>query len=398
MTVHRATSTALASWRNTGLVIGLVGAAICAAAAYYWPAEFYPAYLIAWLYWWCISLGALAIAMIHHLSGGRWGLAIRRILEAAYSLLPLVAIMFVPVLFGLPVLYPWARPEEVASDPVLQYKSPYLNPMAFQWRAAGYFVVWSLLGLVLNALSTGRAEDEPLRSRRLALLSGPGLVLWGLGVTFASIDWGMSLEPHWFSSSYGVLVGSGQGVAAMALAIAVLVCLRDDPRWSAWATPDCLNDLGNFLLAFVMFWMYIAFTQFLIIWSGNLPEEVPWYLKRGSGGWEWIAVLLATFYFAVPFLLLLVRRTKRQPERLLRVALLLLVMQLVHWNWLVLPAFYPGKLIFSWIQIAAFLAVGGIWFAAFAWRLAVRGALPVYELQTEGGEPHGEHARAIAGY
>jgi hypothetical protein len=387
----------LASLRGLGLLVGLIGAAVCAAAMYFWPAEFFRAYLIAWLYWWSISVGALAIAMIHHLTGGLWGLAIRRILEAAYSLVPLLAILFVPLLFGLPTLYHWARPEEVASDTLLQHKSPYLNVTAFQWRAAGYFVAWSLLGIALNALSTGRAEDEPVRSRRLALVSGPGLIVWGLTVTFAAIDWSMSLEPHWFSSSYGVLVGAGQGVAAMSLAIAVLVGVRDLPAWSGWATIDCLNDLGNFLLAFVMFWTYIAFTQFLIIWSGNLPEEAPWYLNRSAGGWQWVAALLAVFHFAVPFLLLLARGTKRHPRRLLIVALVLLTMRLVDWNWLVTPAFHPAGLAFSWIQIAALAGVGGIWLAAFAWRLAARAALPVYELLLEGDLADVRHARAIAG-
>ncbi len=383
MTARSAIAVRLAPLRWAAVLAGLVGGAFCAAAFYWHPADFFAAYLVAWLAFWSISAGALAIAMIHHLTGGLWGMAIRRILEAAYGLMPLVALLAVPLWFGLPTLYLWARPSEVAGDPLLVHKSPYLNVQAFSARAVAYFLVWSLLGLILNSLSAGEPADEPRRRRRLALVSGPGLILWGLCLTFASIDWSMSLEPHWFSSSYGVLIAAGSGVAAMALAVAVLTSLRDLAPWEHLATPACLNDLGNFLLAFVLFWSYIAYTQFLIIWSGNLPEEAPWYLHRSRGGWQWLAALLAALHFAVPFLLLLSRRTKRQASRLLGVAVLLLVMRLVEWHWLVTPALHPERFYLSWAHLAAPLAVGGLWLAAFTWQLERRAPFPVYELPPE---------------
>jgi len=375
VTLDEQLRTRLAKWRRIALLVGVLAAAACAAGAFYRPAEFFPAYLTAWLFWWGISMGSLAIAMIHHLTGGQWGLAVRRILEAAYSLIPVVGVLFVPLLFGLPALYLWARPDEVARDSQLLHKAPYLNVTAYMTRAAGYFIVWTVLALVLNRLSTIHSRPA-LRQR--SLWSGPGLVVWGLTVTFAAIDWSMSLEPHWTSSTYGALVAVGQGVGALSLAIAVLIGVRDVVPWSAMATPDCLNDLGNFLLAFVMFWAYIAFTQFLIIWSGNLPEESMWYMHR-AGGWQWIAAALACFHFAVPFLLLLARDVKRQPRRLLTVALLLLLMRLLDWNWLVMPAFYPEPWHLSWFQLAAPIAIGGIWLSAFFLQLARRAMLPVYE-------------------
>jgi hypothetical protein len=356
----------LARLRTICLVAAVVGGIGCVLGALYWPATFYAGYLTAWLYWWSISCGALAISMIHHLSGGAWGLAIRPVLRAAQLLMPPLAILFVPVLFGLPSLYLWARPEVVAEDALLQHKRPYLNETAFFARAAAYFVIWSVLAIVLQSLAGSRSARVP---RWLALVSGPGLVLWGLAVTFASIDWAMSLEPHWVSSSYGVLIAAGQGVAAMAFGIAVLVWLRDWPPLALGTTPDLLNDLGNFLLAMVMFWTYIAFTQFLIIWSGNLPEEATWYLHRSKGGWEIVAVILAVFHFAVPFLLLLARSMKRQAGRLLTVALLVLVMRLVDWNWLVMPALYPERVSVPLVHAAAFVGIGGVWLAAFGWLL-----------------------------
>ena len=361
-----ADSNRLARLRILGLVTALVGGAACAYAATDRSASFFPAYLTAWLYWWSISCGALAISMIHHLSGGAWGHAIRSVLRAAQLQMPLLAILFVPVLFGLPALYVWARPEVVAEDVLLQHKRPYLNETAFYGRAATYFVVWSLLAIVFQALARSRSERGP---RYLAIVSGPGLILWGLAVTFASIDWAMSLEPHWLSSSYGVLIAAGQGVATMAFAIAVLIWLRDWPPLARLADPDILNDLGNFLLAMVMFWAYIAFTQFLIIWSGNLPEEATWYLNRSQGGWQIVAAALAAFHFAVPFLLLLARQTKRHAPRLLTVALLVLAMRLVDWNWLVMPSLYPERVTVPWVHAAAFIAIGGVWLAAFSWFL-----------------------------
>lgn len=386
MTLDPQARNRLARVRSGALVVGIIAAAACGAGAYFQPAEFYSAWLIACLFWWGISLGSLAIAMIHHLTGGAWGLAIRRILEAAYSLFPLMAMLFTPILFGLPTLYVWAREEHAAgqSQPPAHW---YLNRHDYQFRAACYFVVWTLLALCLNAISAGTTTDVLARRRRLALISGPGLIIWGLSVTFAAIDWAMSLEPHWFSSSYGVLLASGQGVAALSMALIVLVLLRELPPWSSLGTPAILNDLGNFLLAFVMFWAYIAFTQYLIIWSGNLPEEATWYLHRSAGGWEWIALALAAFHFAVPFLLLLGRENKRQPRRVLAVAGLLLAMRLIDLHWLVTPAFSPQRFVVSWLNLAAPLAVGGLWLAAFAWRLEIRATLPV-DLSSDSESPH----------
>ena len=366
------------------LLVGGAAAALCVFGYFREPGHFFPAYLVAFLLFAGISLGCLAVAMIHHLTGGGWGIPIRRLLEAGYGVLPLVAVLFLPILAGMDVLYPWAR-TAAASDPLLVKKAGYLNVESFQIRAAAYFAVWILLGLALNWLSAGAgAASQPARSRRLALLSGPGLILWAVGVTFASIDWAMSLEPHWFSTAYGVLFMAGQAVSSLALAIITAVLLRDVPPWRQTLSIDRLHDLGNFLLAAVLFWTYIAFTQFLIVWSGNLPEETPFYIARSLGpdrswhqGWQPVAVVLAWLHFLVPFLLLLARHTKRSPRWLVGIACLLLVMRLVDLTWLVMPAFSPDRFSLHWLNFVAPLAVGGLWLAAFTWRLSARANLPV---------------------
>ncbi len=366
------------------LVVGIVGGLLAAAGWYFDPAHFFPAYLVGFLFWLGIALGAQAVVLIHHLTGGGWGIPIRRILEAAFSTLPVLLILFLPLLAGLPTLYVWARPEYVASDPLLTRetggyaKIDYLNSQWWTIRAAIYFAAWIVLGLVLNWLSSGADPvTERQRSRSLALLSGPGMILWALAVTFAAVDWAMSLEPHWFSSMYGVLFMAGQAVSGLALAILIALPLRGESPWEECLTVGRVHDVGNLLLAAVLFWSYVSLMQFLIIWSGNLPEETPWYLNRSRGGWELVAIALAALHFLVPFLLLLMRQTKRRFVWLLSVAGLLAVMRLVDLFWLVMPAFRPERLSVHWLDFIVPLAIGGFWLAAFASRLLARAALPV---------------------
>ena len=378
---------------------GVAGVLLCALGCYVSPADFYPAYLVAYLFWLGMALGSLAILMLHNLTGGGWGLPIRRIQEATLINLALMALLFLPLVPGLPQLYLWARPDVVEADEILQRKVHYLNVDFFLIRAAIYFAVWILLSFVLNRFSAhtppGDASPDATfrRQRRLALVSGPGLVLWALSVTFASVDWAMSLEPHWYSSMYGVLFMAGQGVSALSFAIIAAVGLKAYTGWPATLTRDRLNDLGNLLLAFVMFWAYVSFTQFLIIWSANLPEETPWYLHRIAPGWHWLAIGLVVLHFVTPFLLLLWRQAKREPAWLAGIAGLLIFMRLVDLTWLVMPTFSPDHFRLSWLNFVTPVAIGGLWLAVFAWRLPARAALPVPE-PIDAEEVHGlEHAR-----
>jgi len=362
------------------LRVGAVALALLLVIGFFNPGRVFEGYLLGYLFWLGISLGALSILLLHHLTGGAWGFPIRRILESAVSLLPWMLLLFLPILlFGLDDLYTWARPEQVDHDPLLQHKQPYLNSGFFSARALIYFAVWIGLGSALTRWSRRQdMTDRPHPAARLTAVGGPGVVLYALVATFASIDWVMSLEPHWFSTMYGVLFAAGVALSGLSFAVVMLGKLSQEKPLSDFVDAQHFHDIGNLLLTFVMFWAYIAFSQFLIIWSGNLSEETPWYLNRSQGGWQWVAVLLALFHFAVPFALLLSREHKRRIERMQRVARLVLGMRVLEMLWLVTPAFSPGQFKLGVTEILALLGVGGLWMGWFARHLARAPLLPVH--------------------
>ena len=374
----------LARAQHVAFTTGAVGVALLAAGAFVNPAQFLFSYLVAFLFVTGIALGSMAIVMIHHLSGGNWGVPIRRILEAATRTLPLVALLFVPIALGLPTLYPWARPDVVSTDALLQHKAPYLNVPFFLARAAFYFIVWNGIAFVLNRWS--REQDrtgEPRLARQLQQASAAGLLLFALTMTFAATDWVMSLEPHWFSTIFGVLLMAGQGLSALAFAIVVSYRLSQREPLSQVSTPSLFHDAGNLMLAFVMLWAYFSISQYLIIWMANLPEEIPWYLERLHSGWQAIALALVVFHFALPFLLLLARRTKRTPHIIAGVAVGILLMRLVDLFWLVAPNLHAHGLVIHWLDLAAPIGIGGIWLGTFAWQLRSRPLLPLHDPQLD---------------
>jgi len=305
---------------------------------------------------------------------------IQRVLEAAIQTLPLMALLFIPLLFGLADLYVWARPEVVAAASLLQQKAGYLNVPFFIIRAAAYFLVWIVLGRLLTrwSLEQDRTADDTL-TQKLQRLSGPGLVLYGLTVTFAAIDWMMSLEPKWYSTLFGMIFMVSYGLAALALAILVTRFFEGEKQFAQVISPDRWHDLGNLLLALVMFWAYLNFCQFLLIWSENLAEEIPWYLHRIGGGWEWVAVALILFQFTLPFVLLLSRDTKRNSRTLSIVAAAILLMHWLDILWMVGPSFYPARFHLHWLDIVAPVGIGGLWLAAFIGYLKARSLLPRHD-------------------
>ena len=371
----------LARLRRPALIAGAVALALAVVGALFDRGQFFRSYLLAYLFVLNIAIGCLSILMIHHLTGGYWGLAIRRLLEAGTRTLPWLAVGFLPLALGLPYVWPWARPE-AAQDPILQQKHLYLNPAFFVIRAAVYFAVWILLARALNraSLAIDAGTDYLRTSRRLRSLSGGGLVLMGLTITFSSVDWGMSLDPHWMSTIWGILFMVGQALSALALVV-VIVSFTGSALPIApllRATP-VLHDLGKLLFAFVMVWAYVSYSQFLIIWSGNLPEEVPWYLHRLHGGWQGIALMLVVFHFTLPILLLLSRNTKKNPRLLGSVAAGLLFMRLVDLVWLIGPELHGDGLLAYALHAAALVGLGGLWLFAFTRELAERPLLPVGE-------------------
>jgi len=363
---------------RAALGAGIAGLLACGAGFMIDPDQFFESYLIGYLFWSGLALGSLAILMLQHMTGGAWGILIRRILESSTRTLPVLAILFVPVLLGLRRLYLWARPEVVAADELLLHKAPYLNPAFFTIRAAAYFGVWILIAHFLNRWSAeqDRTGDAGLL-RRFQLLCGPGLLIYVLIGTFSSVDWVMSLEPHWFSTIYGVLFVAGQVLGAISFAIAVVVALSRREPMASYVAASHYHDLGKLLLAFVLVWSYFAFSQFLIIWAGNLPEEIPWYLRRFSGGWQWVGLALVILQFALPFVMLLSRSLKRDSALLGRVAILVILARLVDVYWMTAPALRESLGGFHWLDIAAAGGIGGIWLFFFLRKLRERPLMPL---------------------
>ncbi len=370
--------------QRTAFAAGIIVLAVCGAWAVKLPTQFYQSYLMAFIFWIGLSLGCLAILMTHHLCGGRWGFPIRRLVEAGSQTLPLMLVLFAPILFGMRQLYVWMRPEAVNLDPLLQHKHVYLNQPFFIVRTILYFASWLWLMWMLDRAAT--AQDRapgPAATHRLAALGAGGLVLHTITMTFAMVDWAMSLEPHFFSTIYGILFFAGQALSGFAFVILALALLMNRPPLSGAVEPLNLHDLGNFLLTFVIFWAYIAFSQFLIIWSGNLAEEIPWYVKRFAGGWKWYALGLVALHFFVPFFLLLMRELKRRRDPLAWIAALVFVMCIADVIWQVVPAFYPDGFSLHWMDILVLVGIGALWMAVFLGRLRSRSLLPVHDARLE---------------
>ncbi len=358
--------------QRRSFMVGMAGCLLCILGYVLNSEQFFHSYLFAYTFWLGLSLGSLALWMVHNLTGGAWGNALRDICRSATRVLPWLTLLYLPIALGLYRIYPWAGAPDVA--PQTDF---YLNEVFFFVRAAIFFGVWLILTVILNSWTAAlERSGNPVWARRLEGLSGPGLVLYGLSVTFAAIDWIMSLEPNWASTIFGVIIAAAQLLGAFSLAVAVL-SLAESRQWTPKLSPEIWNDLGSLLLTFVMLWTYMSFSQLLLIWSGNLPEEIPWYIKRSEGGWEFVAAALALFYFALPFVFLLSRGLKRGHRRLGTLAWALVAMSVIHQYWLVAPAFAPERFAIHWLDPVTFLAIGGIWLAAFfrQWNRLLAGRL-----------------------
>jgi hypothetical protein len=320
--------------------------------------------------------------MLQHMTGGGWGFVIRRVLEASTRTLPIMALLFLPVILGAHSIYEWTHQEVLEQHPVVAFKTPYLNPGFFTVRAVVYFAVWIALAFFLNRWSLAQDRTADARyAKNMRVLSGPGMVALIFTVTFASVDWYMSLEPEWFSTIYGFIFVASWSLSALAFVIAVMAWLTQEEPLGRVVAPLHFHDLGKLLLALVMLWAYFAFSQYLIIWSGNLPEEIGYYLDRTHGLWGVIIIAIAILHFAAPFLFLLSRDLKRNPRRLVWVAMLVLVMRMIDLLWMLVPAFKEHHWI--WLDVIALLGFGGLWLGVFAWQLAKRPLVPINDPQFE---------------
>ena len=368
--------------RQRGLVAAVAGLVVGGIGVALQPGQFLPSWLIGFLFCTGLSLGCLALLMLQHMTGGQWGLVTRRIFEAGSRILWFGAALFVPVAVFAPKLFLWARPEAVGADHILQEKEIYLNIPFFVGRAVIYFAVWLLCVMLLNRWSAAQDRGETAvteaDTRRFRVVSAPGLIAYVILMSLGAVDWIMSLEPHWYSTIFGFIVVVGQSLSALAFSVAVLTILAPREPMNSVLRARHFHDLGKLMLALVMLWAYFSFSQFLIIWAGNLPEEIPYYLKRLDGGWKQLSLALAVGHFVLPFCLLLSADLKKRPKLLSRVAWFIVAMRLYDTIWLVAPVFQPqGALPISLANVGIPLALAGAWVVLFAGQLRRMPLLPV---------------------
>ena len=373
----------LKKYQNISAFVGLVFLVLLGVGYFSAGTEqFLRSYLVGMFFWFGMGMGCLVVLMIHFVAGGAWGVMIRRILEAGTRTLYVMWLLFLPLVIFASKLYTWADPAH-AHDKIPELKHLYLNYPFFVARYFIYGAIWLGITYLLNKWS--RLEDETKEwkySSALEKLSGPGIVIYFFTITFCAVDYLMSLDVTWFSTVYGFLIAAGQGLSAMSLAIAVLILLASYAPMEHLVSKAHLHDLGKLLLAMVMMWAYLAFAQYLITYSGNLPNEISWYVKRLNGGWEWVGLILLLFHFALPFCLLLSQTLKKNPKTIAAIAIFIILVRVVDVFWLVEPNFtdltHPAFTI-SWLDIVAPLGFGGLWLAMFFRNLPARALLPLGE-------------------
>ncbi len=377
------------SVRKLALIGGALALILSIALGFANWQQFFRSYLVAYVYWMVYAMGCLAILQLHHMTGGRWGLPIRRILEAGTRTIPAMTVLFLPLLFGISRLYPWTQPGSLGDDPAGNFRRAYLTPHFFILRAVFYFAVWNLLAGLLNKWSAEQDRTGDLRLKvRMSSLAAPGTVIWSLTWSWAMVDWVMTLEPTWYSSIYGMVFMVIACLAALSFCVVMLRMLDGNESLHNSYAPGRLNDIGNLMLTFTLLWTYMSFSQFLIIWSGNLKQEIPWYMTRAFGQWGLIAAALLLFHFFVPFFILLQRKVKDRLERLSVLAAWMLVITLVDVYWLIVPSIEKTGPRIHLQDILALLGIGGIWVGTYMGQLKKMPFLPLHDPRFEGVLEH----------
>ncbi|MGI9087407.1 MAG: hypothetical protein ACR2HH_06655 [Chthoniobacterales bacterium] len=350
-------------WQTRALLIGALAAIVSLVGAFVSRTQFFQSYLIAWLFWSGLSFGALVIVMMQFLTGGLWGLAVRNFSTAAYRTIPWMAALFLPVLLGVHRIFGWSNGAR-GEAPGYHHKAQYLNVPFFTARALVYFIALIVVAFLLRKWTPAQTDTKSVPTR-LTVLSVIGLIAYVLCMNFAATDWVMSLDPAWYSTIFVEIFVAGQFLSALALMTALVTLFARHNSLGHAIPTKAFHDLGNMLLAFVIFWAYVSYSQFLIIWSGNLPKEISWYLERSRGGWQWLAGALVLAQFFLPFVLLLSRAAKKNRERLAGIASFIVCANILANFWLVAPSFHPSGLYIHWLDFTEWLALGGFWFALF---------------------------------
>jgi hypothetical protein len=361
-----------------GAGVAVLGAVVCAILAPGNPKQFFFSWLVSFLFFLSLALGGLFFVLIQYASQGGWGIVLRRIGETVFATIPVMALLFIPILFGLPSLFEWAHPGAAEHDALLRWKEPYLNVPFFLIRAGFFFVIWSFIALMYYRGSSGQDVTGDSRvTARLRRFAGPAIIVLALTQTFASVDWIMSLTPHWYSTMFGVYFFAGSFVGFIALLSVVVVSMRGAGLLNTVITAEHLHDIGKFLFAFTAFWAYIAFSQFFLMWYANLPEETIWYKARIEGSWKAVSILLIMGHFVAPFLYLMGRAVKRRGSTLALGGAWVLAMHFLDIYWQVMPTLHPEGFRPSVLDVAAFLAVGGCFVAAVGWLMRRQALVPL---------------------
>ncbi len=379
-----------ASLERISGVVGGLGLLLCVAGFFANRAEFFQSYLFAFIYWSGFAFGGLGILLLNNTVGGKWGVTARKFFEAQMRTLPLIFIFALVLLLGMKDLYPWAHPNLVAASDVLRHKQPYLNVPFFILRVFIYFAVLAFWGWRVNRMSDeqDRTGDPNIRERMRAF-SAPGLLVFVLTMSFAYIDWILSTDVQFFSTVYGAMILIGDVLQTFALTLVTLILVSKEDRFGGRIHASILHDLGNLMFAFTIFWTYLSASQLIIIWPANLPQELVWYLDRVAGFWKWLTLAIALSMFAIPFLALLSQARKRDPRRLIKVAIWILVARAIDVFWVVEPTFrsrsFSSPLSTShhftvyWTDFAAFIGIGGVWLYVFLGQLRRRPLLPLHD-------------------
>ncbi len=362
------------------LFVGIVALLISLVGLFTNASHFWQSYLFAYLFWSGLALGCMGVFFLHNVVGGNWGVSIRRFVEAGTRTLPLIAVFVIPIFFAMHTLYTWTHPDVRAHDFAVGHKAIYMNIPLFIVRAGVYFAVWFFFGFrILRMTNEHDRTGDPALFGRIKRFSAPALLIFVVSTTYAYIDWIMSAEPDWYSTIYPWMFTIGQVILTFAFLIALLVLLSKREPFASFLTRQHYHDLGNLLLAFTMVWAYFSISQFLIIWAENLPDEIPWYVRRFSGGWGYIAFVIAIFHFCIPFFLLLMRFVKKNASRLRTLAIWIIIMRILDVFWIVEPAYRQRGFQIYWTDVVAPIGLGGIWLAFFIWNLKSRPLLASHD-------------------